>query len=417
MAERKYSKARVQGMLDANERRKVLNTVPKELQDFVVYCYNELVFTKEQICHLADLKATSVTKILKHHDALKPRNERQGLVRTRENLKAAATVSAMVYKSCARVVTNSIYKLYKDVLDPKGIRGWDHQLDHCLSVIDGYRKYDKPMSLGVLCHPANLKLVTRIANARKQHKSSLTLTQLKKRIRVFEGIHGKVKFPSHLQLDFANKTGTSTSVREGLRVLGFDPGSKNFGVFGGILYGGKTLHKVGLLETSLLRNAITSFSDDQLAEQVAKFKNEIRMLVLRVRPRVIFIERFQSRGLKGLTVELVSFMIGLIAGMCHELTEELGHAVVIHLRIASQWKNAVNRQFSLDSLYAQIPAVIHHRLDACLIALSAFPDKEVYKILADKKKQDKLLAVLRNPIKFRTIPEAYKPLYFDLRDA
>jgi len=415
MIEKKYSKARLQGMLDANERRKVLNTVPKELQDFVVYCYSELVFTKEQICHLADLKYTTVSKILKHHKALKPKNERQGLIRTRENLKAASTVSAMVYKHCTRVVTNNIYKIYKDILDPKGIRSWDYQLDHCLSVIDGYRKYTAPLSLGILCHPANLKLVTRATNARKQHRSSVTLTQLKKRIRAFEDKHGKVEFPSHLQLDFVNKTGISTSVPEGLRVLGFDPGSKNFGVFGGILYGGKTLHRVSLLETSLLRNAITTFNDDEFAEQVAKFKNEIRMLVLRVKPRVIFIERFQSRGLKGLTVELVSFMIGLIVGMCHELTEELGHAVVTHLRIASQWKNAVNRQFSLDSLYAQLPKAIHHRLDACLIALSAFPDKDVYKILADKKKQDNLLETLRKPIKVRSIPEAYKPLYFDLR--
>lgn len=378
-------KARSPCVCIVRESSRLENTCPENLQQFVRYCYDELMMTQTQICQLADLRSSTVRSLIERSDVRRPHNELNGLVRARENSRVASIVTAPVYKSAAYVVTNHVYRRYKHILDPKGKRGPDFHLDHMLSIIDGFRRFKAPLSLDVLCHPANLKIKTRKSNASKQHRSTLTLAKLKQSIKTFESKHGPVIFPDHLQLDFASGSEITTGVNKGLNVLSFDPGTRNFGVFGGTLFGAKTLHKIRPKLSTMLENPIRSFGPE-LWEDTKLFREEIRQLVLTVRPDVIVIERYQSRGLKGTTIEMVNFMIGYIYGMLDVLSEELGKPVVIKLLMASTWKNALNRKFRIEELYEKMPESQWHRLDACLMGISVFPDKDVYASFDNRRK-------------------------------
>ena len=73
-------------------------------------------------------------------------------------------------------------------------------------------------------------------------------------------------------------------------------------------------------------------------------------------------ERFQTRGNGGPLIEMVSCMLGLLAGTYPKLP--------IKFTIASAWKNKVQRRFNVDlkEVYKEI-AVAPHQLDAALIAI------------------------------------------------
>ena len=72
-------------------------------------------------------------------------------------------------------------------------------------------------------------------------------------------------------------------------------------------------------------------------------------------------ERFQTRGIKGLSIELVSAMLGIT------LLEFPGK---VRLVIASQWKNAYGRSgLDLDKLYVDMRPITPHQIDASLMGL------------------------------------------------
>lgn len=76
---------------------------------------------------------------------------------------------------------------------------------------------------------------------------------------------------------------------------------------------------------------------------------------------ILVAERFQSRGLKGLSVELVSFMLAL------GHTEFPGRTRLI---VASQWKNAYGRaDIDLKIMYKDLHPVTPHQIDAALIGI------------------------------------------------
>lgn len=244
--------------------------------------------------------------------------------------------------------------------------------DFQISIYNGYTKYAKPLDLSLLCHPANFK-----------HFAKPSIAGLKKRVAKFDKKHGCPVFPTNTS--FVRKQETVPA--EGLRVLGLDPGTKNFGVFGGVLMG-NNLTGIQPLITKMFRRPVLSLAAD-LQTHYNKFCIEFIDLLDQVQPNIVVAERFQARGLAGPTVELVSFMLGIMAKICAE------RQIKFMPVIAGQWKNAVNKKTSLDDMYASLSPKHYHRLDAMLMSLYAHPDKNVYAYLTANR-IEKIINYIRN---------------------
>ena len=79
------------------------------------------------------------------------------------------------YQHAVRWLTNTIYKKYKDIIDPAGKRSKEWVVDHIYSLSDGF--YNN-VPLDIICHPTNLRLIHNSDNSRKRDKSGKTLKQL-----------------------------------------------------------------------------------------------------------------------------------------------------------------------------------------------------------------------------------------------
>lgn len=141
-------------------------------------------------------------------------------------------------------------------------------------------------------------------------------------------------------------------------ILGCDPGSKNFG------YSVIRFKKVGntfqfrVLETGILECALTELKGDVVGA-INLFKRRVSALRRKYGITHFCAERFQSRGIKGKTIELVSFMLGLLT--------QVGIRNYLFIT-ASQWKNQINRIFDLKEAYRTI-GVPAHLLDATCIGI------------------------------------------------
>nr|DAH47961.1 MAG TPA: HOLLIDAY JUNCTION RESOLVASE [Caudoviricetes sp.] len=136
-------------------------------------------------------------------------------------------------------------------------------------------------------------------------------------------------------------------------ILAFDPGSVNMGI---------SLVEISKKGTPrVIANAtmmhpihdIPSFMAQQRA-----FVNEVRMWIEQFKPRAIVAERFQSRGLRGATVECVSMMLGILSTL----------DLPVLFITASTWKNQYQKRFgvNLRDVYKEIRTT-PHQLDASLI--------------------------------------------------
>ena len=152
-----------------------------------------------------------------------------------------------------------------------------------------------------------------------------------------------------------------------MRVLGIDPGTKNFGAFAGEVNKGVT--KVNVHHSEMFDHAMQELKGDAL-EQVRVFEREYMKLLTVHRPDIITIERFQSRGLKGKTVELVNVMMGVMMSANVKYVES-NPKLKVQLLTASTWKNAVNRVSDLELIYRVMKkhGVVAHRVDAALMSL------------------------------------------------
>lgn len=359
-------------------------TMREPEKNFLAFCYRDLCMSADQITELTGVKSSVVIGVLKRLGILRGKNELSGARKRLEVLKGSDTSPWEKYKALSGHLSNFVRLAYSDILDPDGKWGVEWHLDHMLSKYDGFNKYSKPVDLRIVCHPANLKLVPAHDNLTKNKKSSLSIQKLKKRIKRFESIHGEVVFPENLEF-VVERNLNGVRDTDGLRVLALDPGTKNFGVFGGILHGAKTLHAVKPLVSKMLANPVISLGGT-LEDNTNNFLSEFEALLDLVEPDVVVIERFQTRGLMGTTVELVGFMLGLIGGCVRRrnITNEV-HTVFKPI-IASQWKNAVNRKLSLPDVYEKLGSgKLHHRMDALLMSLYAFPDKDVYSTLSESR--------------------------------
>lgn len=103
-----------------------------------------------------------------------------------------------------------------------------------------------------------------------------------------------------------------------------------------------------------------------LQEAMPRFLQVIDGILDEYKPDEMYAERFQTRGIKGKSTELVSFMLGLLAMRCRE--RKIRFVVII----AGTWKNAVNRCWPLDDLYAygKTLGFSPHEIDSMMIGLT-----------------------------------------------
>lgn len=188
-----------------------------------------------------------------------------------------------------------------------------------------------------------------------------------------------------------------------LRILAMDPGSRNFGIS---CVGIKNNKFVVLANASLMK-PVDTLVDFEIAKET--FLEEIRSWVKLFKPNAIIAERFQTRGNGGPLIELVSVMLGLIAGTYPKLP--------IKFITASTWKNAFNKRFQ-DELAKTYPGALKldlklvyesiltapHPLDATLIGIYGLEygmkNKLNYKISQIVKQVEKTSCLpLRKPRK------------------
>jgi hypothetical protein len=219
---------------------------------------------------------------------------------------------------------------------------------------EAYTKGALPLSLKMLCHPANFG------------NKKFNVTALKKAIKKYPK---QVVWPETYCYEFKRVA----VKKSGLRVLGLDPGTANFGAFGGII-GAKAVEPI---LTEMISTALKAFTGADFNIRLDAFIKDIDRILAIVDPDVVLIERFQTRGLQGTTVELVGFMIGIVASRLK--IYEIAKNKTVNLRpiIAGQWKNCLNKnsKIPLDDMYKMLGSTkLHHRLDAMMMASYAVGD-------------------------------------------
>lgn len=139
------------------------------------------------------------------------------------------------------------------------------------------------------------------------------------------------------------------------RMLAFDPGSRNMGVS---LVAANPEGLVRVVANSIVTSPVNDLVDFMSAS--ALFMAEVQRWVTLYQPHGIIAERFQTRGLGGPLIEMVSSMLGLLRGMYPQLP--------IKLVTAASWKNNYQRrfEFQLDDVYP-LCRTTPHQLDACFI--------------------------------------------------
>ncbi|MDR8054227.1 hypothetical protein [Burkholderia cenocepacia] len=204
----------------------------------------------------------------------------------------------------------------------------------------------------------------------------------------------------------------TTYIQHSKRVLAIDPGTKNAGL--AVLQLDCTIElgsdagppfalddcRWSILHAGMLSSPVNDMK--QLARQSAAFYLELSDLMIKYRPDGLAVERFQTRGNGGTTIECVNAMIGIMSVMpCSTFTTTRGlklergahpkgwangyNAPFIEEQVefaplinptAATWKNAYNRVHDIDAIYAQTSTrknstLTPHTADAILIAAHA----------------------------------------------
>lgn len=146
-----------------------------------------------------------------------------------------------------------------------------------------------------------------------------------------------------------------------IRILAHDPGFRNYGwCCIDFSAGPKTVRpKIVVRECSQLQDMATEMKT-RLREQLLSYLAEIQTHWIRHRPQYFIAERYMTRGIKGMTVEVINVMLGSLVSRV-----KVPHVLVP----ASQWKNEVKRWgIDLDAVYAQT-WITPHQIDACFMGL------------------------------------------------
>ena len=174
-----------------------------------------------------------------------------------------------------------------------------------------------------------------------------------------------------------------------MRVLMLDPGSRNFG-YSVLEIDGKGFRylEIGQIEKTIVNLTANPHVrkpkrrkkagqapqkipkdgwpvDHPLHVMLPRYYKTMSRLIKDYGIDEVVMERFQSRGLKGSTIEAVSIMVGILLGMLHRMK------IKSRLVTAGQWKNQINRHINLDNTY-KITAKFGytpHETDACFMGI------------------------------------------------
>jgi len=176
-------------------------------------------------------------------------------------------------------------------------------------------------------------------------------------------------------------------------VVGHDLGSKNYGwaVVRGRL--NKSQISLHVIENGMLLNPIQQLKRrKQLDRHLQKYLEECQSHISQHKAEFLIAERFQSRGLRGLTVELVGLMLGALWWDL-ELPKQLVAAVT--------WKNEIKKWgVDLDKVYKK-SRTQRHQVDAMFLAIYAII--KILKAPRQKLKLGHLIKDLESTSKARLI--------------
>lgn len=137
-----------------------------------------------------------------------------------------------------------------------------------------------------------------------------------------------------------------------VRVLSIDPGTTNAAwAVAEINIAAKTYK---LLASGKLINTVHDLTAN-LEQQISVFAKEVQSLLAKYTAQCLCLERYQARGMKGTTIELVNIMIGVAISEARKTQNMFLHRVIP----ASQWKNAWNRAGDLELYYSKVSCVVH----------------------------------------------------------
>lgn len=159
-------------------------------------------------------------------------------------------------------------------------------------------------------------------------------------------------------------------------ILGLDPGSANFGY--SVVQRGK---RMCILEFGQIDDTVKNLTAKSqkppksrkkdgpippLKDGMFRFLSVIEVLFNQYPIEELNAERFQTRGIKGKSTELVSFMLGMLGLYCRQKN------IKFNVTIAGTWKNRVNRCWPLDDLYVfgKELGLSPHEIDAILIGMT-----------------------------------------------
>jgi Holliday junction resolvasome RuvABC endonuclease subunit len=154
-----------------------------------------------------------------------------------------------------------------------------------------------------------------------------------------------------------------------VQLLACDPGTANFGyaIVEAVIEDGKCPSQFKVLQYGKLNctvRQLTGSMSDNIGMYVATIK-----FIMDKYPELngAILERFQTRGIGGPTIELVSLMIGIISTFFYE------KSLPVKAIIASQWKQSCSRSsIVLDDMYVKYKDAVKatpHEVDAVMIGL------------------------------------------------
>jgi hypothetical protein len=151
-------------------------------------------------------------------------------------------------------------------------------------------------------------------------------------------------------------------------VFSADPGTKNFAcaITEHRYENGRMVSKI--LATGMIKDCIRTLNED-VYEELARFERELVRIRDYYKPDIAVFERFQSRGLKGTTIECINMMLAILIRVFRKCKPRLF--------LASTWKNRINKRADLKATYKEFkltskksPKTIHE-FDATLIGFYA----------------------------------------------
>jgi hypothetical protein len=109
---------------------------------------------------------------------------------------AMSPINLSTYKQRVRHFTNVMVSKYGHLIgNAEKINEFGYEVDHILTVRDGFDRKGRQVPWQMLCHPANLQALQRSENLAKGNKSEITPAELGLRIRQFNREYGTVLIP------------------------------------------------------------------------------------------------------------------------------------------------------------------------------------------------------------------------------